>query len=288
MTLSTNSQHGGTRIFGSDGDPIAGNALNYNDPLWEIARTGKYRGKTANLGWMFARRVDGWSSTAVMGDVAEYLDTSQASVNPTVLGTPYYLVSTSAQDGVGGTGIRTVYVNCLTTALGTRTIREITLNGTTPVLLGNDILHVQYLESGAIGSGGVAAGDIYCSTRDTAGTPTVAQRIDMIKTGNGRSCAGRLMVPGGFTAYLIGWHASAVGNTMDVRIRGQAFTHNRALSPGFHFQETAWLGSGQSFTDDFHFLPFPALSVVKLSAIPGGAAAGNRCEGSFHFVLIED
>lgn len=257
------------------------------DPMWEVARTGKYRGKTANLGWMFCRRDNGWNGTSELQDVAHYLDGSQSLHNPTVLGTPYYIVSTSASDGVGGTGIRTVLVNCLVGALGVRTIREITLNGTTPVLLGDDIKHVQYMESASIGSVGTAVGSIYCSSKSTAGTPAVSERIDMIGVGDGRSMAGRVMVPDGFTLYLVGWHVSAISTTMDTRLRGTAYTHDRSLSAGYHFQETAYLGAGQTFTDDLHYLPFPPGAILKMSAIPGAQAAGNRCEGSFHFLLIQ-
>lgn len=258
------------------------------DPLWEISRTGHYRGHVANIGWMFARRDNGWNGTSALQDVCHYLDGSQSNANPTVLGTLYYIVSTSAQDGVGGTGIRTLYVNCLVGAELTRTVRVVTLNGLTPVLLGDDIAHVQYIESGALGSVGVAVGDIYVSTLATAGVPTVAQRIDKIGVGGGRSSAGRIMVPGGFTLHMVGWHASAISTTMDVRLRGQAFTHDRSLSPGYHFQVTAWLGSGQNFNDDMHYLSFPAGATIKFSAIPGAAAVGNRCEASMHFVLISN
>ncbi len=258
------------------------------DPRWEIARTGAYRGRVANIGWMFARRDNGWNATPEMQDVAQYLDGTQSRINDTVLGTSYYIVSTSAQDGVGGTGTRTVYVNCLIGATGVRTIREITLNGTTPVLLGNDVKFVQYMEVGKVGSSGGAVGSIYCSTKSDVGTPTVAQRIDMIGVGNGRSASGRFMVPADFTLYLLGWHVSAINTYMDARLRGTAYTHDRSVSPGFHFQDTAWVGPGQNFTDDFHYLPFTSGSVIKLSAIPGAAAAGNRCEGSMHFILVKD
>lgn len=256
------------------------------DPLWEVARTGQYRGHTANLGWMFARRDSGWNNTSTLQDVCHYLDGSQSNANPTVLGTPYYIVSTSAQDGVGGTGIRTLYVNCLVGVELTRTVRVVTMNGTTPVLLGSDIAHVQYMESGEIGSTGAAVGNVYCSTLSTPGTPTVAQRIDMLGAGNGRSTAGCVMVPGGFVLHLIGWHASAIGTTMDVKLKGQAYTHNHALSPGFHFQGTAWLSSGQNFSEDTKYLAFPAGALLKFSAVPGATAAGNRCEASMHFILI--
>ena len=257
-------------------------------PLWEVARTGQYRGKVANLGWMFCRRDNGWLNTSTVQDVAHYLDGSQASINPVVLGTPYYLVSTSASDGVGGTGIRSVRVNCLTGALGVRTIRTITLNGTTPVLLGDDVQFVQYMESDAVGSVGVAVGNVYCSSKSIAGTPTVPERIDMIGPGDGRSMAGRVMVPDSFKLHLMGWHVNAISANMDTRIRGTVFTNDRTLSAGYHFQDTAYVASGQSFVDEFHYATFPAGAIIKLSAIPSAAAAGNRCEGSFHFLLVQD
>lgn len=258
------------------------------DPLWEIARTGQYRGHTANLGWMFARRDAGWLNTSAVQDVAHYLDGTQASINPVVLGTEYFIVSTSASDGVGGTGIRSVLVNCLIGATGVRTVREITLNGLTPVSLGSDVKFVQYMESADVGSVGVAVGSVYCSTKSNAGTPTVAQRVDMIASGGGRSMSGRVMVPAGFKLHLLGWHVNAISANMDTRIRGTAYTHNRATSVGYHFQDTAYVPSGGTFVDEFHYLMYNEGAIVKLSAIPSAAAAGNRCEGSFHFVLIED
>jgi len=162
------------------------------------------------------------------------------------------------------------------------------MNGLTPVLLGNDILAVQYMESQDVGTGGVAAGDIYCSSKSTAGAPTVAQTIEKIVTADGRSMSGRIMVPYGFTAYLLGWKASAIANTMDVRVRGTVFTDDRSLSTGFHFQETAYLAAGSSHEDDLHMLSFPAGAVLKVSAIPGAVAAGNRCDASLHFMFIQD
>lgn len=257
------------------------------DPLWEVARTGRYRGKVANIGWAFARRNNGWNGTTERQDVADYLGTSTSKLTPTVLGTPYYLVSTSASDGVGGIGIQTMRVNCLVGASLTRSIRTITLDGTTPVLLGSDVAFVQYMESGTVGSTGYAVGDVYCSSKSTAGVPAVSECIDMVRVGSGRSASGRIMVPGGFSCYMLGWHASAVNTTMDVHLSATAYTDNRALSPGFHFQETAWLGAGSNFTDALHFLPMPPGVIIKLNAIPGAQAAGNRCEGSFHFALIE-
>jgi len=253
-------------------------------PDWEVGRTGKYQGKFANLGYMHCRRTLGWSSTSVAGDVCNYLDTSQRSINTPVNGTSYYIVSTSTADGVGGIGIRSVRINYLDTA-GNRIIITVVLNGTTPVFVASNVTYFQYLESSAIGTDGQAQGDIYISS-NAGGTPTVAQTMDKIVAGDGRSMSGRVMVPTGFNLYLLGWTCSAVGNTMDVRLRGRAYTDDRTVSPGFHFQENAYLGSGQSGGDTIPSLRFESGAEIKVSAVPGGAPAGNRCDATFKFLLI--
>ena len=85
-----------------------------------------------------------------------------------------------------------------------------------------------------------------------------------------------------------GWFASAIGNTMDFRLRGTVFTDDRSLSPGFHFQQSAYLSAGQNISVPFEFLKFPSGSEVKVSAVPGAAPAGNRCDTSFNFLFIEN
>jgi hypothetical protein len=100
--------------------------------------------------------------------------------------------------------------------------------------------------------------------------------------------SGRVKVPTDFTLYLLGWTAGAISGNMDTRLRGTVFTDDRAVSTGFHFQQTAFLPAGQTFRDEVHYLKFPSGCELKVSAIPGGAPAGNRCDGSFHFLLISD
>lgn len=253
-------------------------------PEWEIARTGLYQGKVANIGFQYGRRSLGWSSISLMGDVANHLDGSQRYASDPVPGTPYYLVSTSASDSAAGTGIRSVRVNYLNTA-GVRTLANITLNGVTPVLVASDIKFVQYLESNLIGSEGEAVGDIYISSA-SVGVPTVAQMIDKISVGDGRSMGGRVMVPKDFNLYLSGWNCSSVKSIMDIRLSGKAFTDDRSVSPGYHFQDTAYLGDGLHFNTPLPSLRFEEGAIIKCSAIPSGAAATNRCDISFHFLLI--
>lgn len=254
-------------------------------PEFEVNQTGYYRGKRANYGYCLGRRSLGWVDTSTLGDVSNYLDTSQQVNTVVVLGTTYYIRSTSTQDSAAGTGIRSMRVNYLDGS-GNRTITTVTLNGTTAVSLGNNISFVQYMESETLGSNLTSVGDITISS--VTGAPTVAQTIEKIVAGDARSMSGRVKVPTGFTLYLLGWRGSVIGARMDLRIRGTVFTDDRTLSQGFHFQQPMLLDDGVSDTENFHYLKFPQGAELKVSAISGGAPAGNRCDSSFHFLLIQN
>lgn len=266
-------------------DSLGNEVIHGQTPEFEINRTGYYRGKRANYGYCLGRRSLGWTDTSTLGDISNYLDTSQQANTVVVLGTTYYIRSTSAEDSSSGTGIRSMRINYLDGA-GTRTITTVTLNGTTAVSLGNNISFVQYMESETLGSTLTAVGDITIST--VTGTPTSAQTVEKIVAGDSRSMSGRVKVPTGFSLYLLGWRGSAIGAKMDLRIRGTVFTDDRSLSQGFHFQQPMLLPDGTADTEDFHYLKFPQGSEVKVSAVSGGAPAGNRCDSSFHFLLIQN
>jgi hypothetical protein len=269
-------------VVDSSGLPIP---RSVESPEFSIAQNGLYNGKVANFGYCIARRSLGWLNTSVMGDISNYLDTSQANNNEVVLGTTYYIRSSNVQDAAGGTGIRTMRINYLNAA-GIRAILNVTMNGTTAVSLGSAISFIQYMESETLGSSGVAAGDIIIST--SSGIPTVAQTVEKISAGDGRSMSGRVKVPSNFTMYLLGWNASAISSTMDTRLRAQVFTDDRSLSQGFHFQQNIYLASGQIYDEDTHYMRVPSNAQIKISAIPGAAAAGNRADASFHFLLVQN
>lgn len=77
------------------------------------------------------------------------------------------IVSTSAQDGVGGTGVRTISVHYLDAGLIERT-ETVTLNGTTPVLTAaTDIRWVGEIHLLNFGSGKAFAGDIAVTNAGT-------------------------------------------------------------------------------------------------------------------------
>jgi len=49
-----------------------------------------------------------------------------------------------------------------------------------------------------------------------------------------------------------------------------------------------YLSSGQFASASFDYLAFPEGALIKVSAIPGATAAGNRCDVGMKFLLIQD
>ena len=90
--------------------------------------------------------------------------------------------------------------------------------------------------------------------------------IEKLVAGDSRSLSGRIKVPSNYSMYLRGWFASAINSTMDCRIRGTVFTDDRTVSPGFHFQQAAYLASGQNI--DFPFEPDPVRMWKRWHASP--------------------
>ena len=248
---------------------------------------GMIHGKTATIWHIMGARSQGWSSTSVLGDVAEYLDTSQPRLNDVSTGTTYYIRSSSASDDGDpvGTGARTVRIFYLDT-LGDAQRVTVTLNGTTPVSLGSGFSYFLWMEVATVGSSSTSVGNLTISS-NAAGAPAVSEIVEYIAAGGNRSLSGRVKIPTGYTGYLIDWSAMAIGNTMDTRLRGDYFSDDHTSSPGvFHFLDRAFLASGANATMDLHYEYAPAGSEIKVSAIPGGAPAGNKIDVHFDLLLI--
>jgi hypothetical protein len=252
---------------------------------FRTAFVGLIEDRASRIVTVLGSRDSGWVNTSTFGDVCQYLDTSQSLLNTPSAGDTLYLYSSSANDASAGTGVRTVrtvYID----ANGDEQVRTDTLNGTTPVSIGTGYTAIQWMESATAGSGGVAAGNISISS--TNGTPLVSTTFERIASGGGRSMSGRYVVPAGHDAYMIRWTVSAVGNTMDARLRANVFSDDRTLSLGvFHFMDRAFMSSGQEGVWLQDYDKYPAGATIKVSAIPGAAAAGNRIDVDFTFILIE-
>ena len=248
----------------------------------EISQTGKWKGKTAYIENVIGRRDQGWSSTSVLGDVAQYLDTSQAVINRPTTGQTLYLVSTNANDNSAGSGARSVRILYLD-ASGNRQVRTDSLNGTTPVSIGSGYSYILYME---VADGAIAAGNIAVSS--TNGAATTSTTFERISTGNGRSMSARYKVPTGYTAFIDAWDTFAVGNTMDSRLRATVFSNDRTLSTVHHFQDTAFVIAGASTTKSLPYLKCPEGSEIKVSSIPGAVAVGNRNDVSFSIIVVQN
>lgn len=267
--------------------PMPGTEVHALNQEFFIQLHGSIHGQHTHIWHVLGSRSKGWSSTATLGDAAEYLDTSQPRINDVVVGTTYYLRSSSASDTAGGTGMRTVRIYYLDSA-GAHQKATFTLNGTTPVAMGNDYSYVLWAEAASVGSNTVAVGNISIST-NAAGAPAVSEIVEWIEVGGNRSLSGRIKVPNDHTGYLIDWHCRAISNTMDVRIRGDFFSDDREASPGvFHFIDRSFLSAGASDGRDLHYAIVPAGAEVKVSAIPGGAQAGNKIDCDFDLIIVQN
>jgi hypothetical protein len=277
----------------SDGDVSSANPMPVSlstaqvsvmySPEYAVQHEGTLSGVAAALYHIMGSRTLGWSSTSVLGDACEYLDTSQALMNTPTTGQTLYLVSTSASDTAAGTGARTVRIVYLDSN-GLQQVRTDTLNGTTPVSIGTGYSFIQWMEVASLGSAEVSAGNITISS--TNGAATVATTFEYIKAGGNRSLSGRYMIPSDCHGHLIHWDAAAIANTMDTRIRATVFADDNSLSSVYHFIDRAFIASGENITQGLEYRSLPANSVVKVSAIPGGAPAGNKLDCSFSLIVM--
>lgn len=248
----------------------------------EISQNGKWKGKTAYIENVIGRRDLGWPNTTALCDVAQYLDTSQQSVNVPTVGQTLYLVSTSANDTAAGPGTRSITTVYLDSS-GNRQTRTDVLSGTTPVSIGSGYSYILYMEAA---TGGTAAGNI--SITSTNGAATVATTFERISAGSGKSMSARYKVPTGYSAFLDAWDTFAIGSTMDSRLRATVSSGNRALSGVFHFQDTAFVAAGANSTKSLPYLKCPGGSEIKVSSIAGATPAGNRNDVSFSIIVIQD
>lgn len=250
----------------------------------EVATTGLYRGKVAELVTIFGARSNGWASSSTFGDLAEYLDTSQANLNNVSTATQYYAVSTSAADSTAGAGVdrlRIVYLD----ANGYEQIGTVTLNGTTPVTIPFVMSYVQYMETEhSTQPDRYAQGNI--SITSLNGAATTATTVERIVAGGNRSLTFHWKCPVDCEAFLIRGRAFAISNTMDVRLRAKIWA-NDGLSNAFHFLSRAFLTAGSNSSPIFNYLRIPPTAELKVSAIPGGTPAGNKLDASLNLIKVK-
>jgi len=248
-----------------------------------IQLSGFWAGHVAMVWQLMARRA-GFTSTSILNDVKEF-DNSVADY-PELSNSTLDIISSSAADDGNpqGTGVGTVKVVYLDSNNTLTESANIILNGTTlvtAVLTG--VNAVLWMEVTSVGSGKVAAGNI--RLRINGGTVEVEQ----ITAGGNKSLSGRGRVPAGYTAYLHSWTTHAIGNPMDMRLRGTVNTLDRSLSTVYHFLDNDYVPANTDSHDNLSFQKLPTGADWKVSVLAGGTAANtNRCDASIIMVLIAD
>lgn len=117
------------------------------------------------------------------------------------------IVSTSPEDGVGGTGIRSIHLHYLDANLQDQN-EEVTLNGTTPVL--TNATNIRFIQCGHL--------DTFGSTKAAVGTITfknvaATQTFNQIDAGEARCSSSARMVPAGKRCVVMGLVGSSISGT---------------------------------------------------------------------------
>ena len=255
--------------------------LSGNGIAAQISMQGTYQGRDAKVFHIMGQRED-WINTTAFQDIAEFLDPPSGFVFPELVGNEALeLVSSSASDGVGGVGTRTVELVYLDTSYDMQSV-IFTLNGLTPVpVMGYNVLHPLWLEARSGGTSEVSVGNISLSVQ---GTGVVHERIT---AGGNRSLSARFVVPAGYEALIPSWDTHAIRHPMDCRLRATIRSYNRALCTRYIFQDLASLGADQNGEHALPFLKFPARCKIKASAVPGAISSGPRLDVSFTVILIK-
>lgn len=281
LTLSGNQVYR-QRVEAYTGDTALSITETLFSPEYSIQHMNMLSGKSAKLYHIMGSRAAGWSSTTILGDICEYLDTSQPLMN-TPSGQQLYLVSTSASDAPAGTGAQTVRVVYLDAA-GLETVATYTLDGTTPVPIMTGATFIQWMEVASVGSSETSVGNLTISS--TNGVATVATTFEYIKAGGNRSLSGRYKIPSDCHGHLVHWDCAAISTSMDTRIRATVFADDNSLSSVYHFVDRVFLASGQNAMQHLEYRSLPSDCVVKVSAIPGNAPAANKADVSFSLICM--
>ena len=184
---------------------------------------------------------------------------------PPAIGTQISVASTSAEDGVGGTGIRSLHLHYLDVNLEIQT-EIITTNGTTPVLsVATDMRFIQCSHINTYGSTKAAVGDIIFSD---AVTTDAYNQIDALSN---RCSSSMRMVPKGKRGVIMGAVGSCISGT--------------AAAGGFISLVSSYF-AGHDYTEDTILIPFSSIGLQDGSqavnlpiplTVPEGAVVGMIC-----------
>ncbi len=223
--------------------------------------------------WTALGERESMGTTATGEDVWRGNELSPAPTSHVLIPTPdsageqMTVVSESANDAAGGTGIRTLRLHYLDAA-GDEQVEDVTMNGTTGVnTVATNIRFLNDMHALTVGSLGVAADHVKIYK-----TGTVGAVYNMIAGGGNKSLVPHRMVPRAKKLVLVGWHAEeAQGKRCAFRIRSTDCCG--ALVEGvFIFKGVAY--TNKTTSGELRLtVPIPALSIVKVSAWPDASGA---------------
>lgn len=186
------------------------------------------------------------------------------------------VVSSSAADSANGTGIQRVHIQYLDAKYRPHEI-EVTLNGLTPVLTSvTDILRVNNMHAIAVGTGGVAAGNI--SLQAVGGAVTYSY----LSAGLNLARQAIYTTPDGYRGYINHWQASSgsSGNHFCQTIL-RATCHDGQLLPGvFIVQDEQGTQNGGDIIPMPIPIPIPPRTDVKISAVSDASNANVTALGA--------
>jgi len=177
------------------------------------------------------------------------------------------IASTSTDDTITGTGMRTILIRGLDANYDTIT-EVLELNGRTPVITTNNFIRVNFAWGVQAGTGGINAGTIWIAdsaTDWTDGVPdTNSYKLSIIEAGRGQSAVGVFTAPRGHSVYFPAIIGSAskggVNAVCDILVDGRGYNED-SVNNVECWRNWSTMGlsgnadSTETFREDFIMLP---------------------------------
>lgn len=213
----------------------------------------------------------------LVGATAEQLWGGAAVTRPSPGGIQLGVASSSAQDGVAGTGIRALRLDYLD-ANGVRQAEVVVMNGIVPVLtVATDIVELLNVTATVVGGAGVADGTI--EIRDNLG----ATVYETIAIGACSTLSAIAKVPAGRRAFV---HASSIAASVasQVRLMSDCNPVTGAVVAGASFAWSVDQAGQQGHNTEYlsPLGPFPAGARIWIDAV---GAVGRVITGSLAIYL---
>ena len=247
---------------------------------------GPLGGSTGRIYNLFGYR-NQWNSITDPGDLCGYLAGGVDQQRYPTVGTTYYVVSASTQDSAAGTGCDSVRITYLD-GTGLLQLMTVTLQGTTPVSIGNNISYIEWMaaEHSTIFNR-VPVGSISITSTNGAATESTTIEQIVVDVGNNTSVSLKFKVPSNKHAYILDFQAEASGTNFVVQLLTTTHRYDDTISNTYQMMTVHALKDGAVISEDMRYKKIPANAYIKVSAIPAAKGQGNKLTASIH-LLLED